>query len=672
MMLRAGSRTAIHASVWGLIAILTIAAATPADARRHASSHRGHSARSHAHHGSGYSPPYSAIVVDANSGATLHESSPDGVRHPASLTKIMTLYLLFEQLNAGKLTLESRIEVSERAASQSPTKLGVPAGGTIAVEDAIKAIVTRSANDIACAIGEKIGGDEDTFAQMMTKKARALGMSQTVYRNASGLPDDEQVTSARDQAVLGRAIQERFPRYYRYFSTRSFTWHGHEIANHNHLLGTVEGVDGIKTGFVHASGFNLVTSVRRNGRHLVAVVMGGSSAGSRDSRMRELISQYISKGSTQHTAAAIAEGARSPVRAAAKMAPAPDGSMTKTADAPFVTASAPSAGAHPAPAVQPTVAQPATAATESQPAASRHPEATVAMLSPLVGSSDDIRPTPVRTLRVRATTIKATSIGSEPEAAHAVVPVTPAPPAAAGPQPEAESVTAAPPAPPAPPVAVARAPAPPAQRAPLVVVARAPAPPVADVVSAPVAPPVAAPAPAPAVEEALEAKPPKIFATASASAPAKPAVVTEVTAALAQVPAAQDVRDAKAPKASATAPTPIPAKPAVVAEAPAAQRSADSTEATPAHEGTTREGWLIQVGALESVMAAKERLGSAQTSAAKILKQADPFTEKVVKGDKTLYRARFAGLDKSQAEAACRALKRSDIPCMLIAAANKN
>jgi D-alanyl-D-alanine carboxypeptidase len=669
MMLRAGSRTAIHASVWGLIAILTIAAATPADARRHASSHRGHSARSHAHHGGGYSPPYSAIVVDANSGATLHESSPDGIRHPASLTKIMTLYLLFEQLNAGKLTLESRIEVSEHAASQSPTKLGVPAGGTIAVEDAIKAIVTRSANDIACAIGEKIGGDEDTFAQMMTKKARALGMSQTVYRNASGLPDDEQVTSARDQAVLGRAIQERFPRYYRYFSTRSFTWHGHEIANHNHLLGTVEGVDGIKTGFVHASGFNLVTSVRRNGRHLVAVVMGGSSAGSRDARMRELISQYISKGSMQHTAAAIAEGVRSPVRAAAKMAPAPDGSMAKAADAPFVTASAPSAGAHAAPAVQPTVGQPATAATESQPAASRHSEATVAMLSPLVGSSDDIRPTPVRTLRVRATTIKATSIGSEPEAAHAVVPVTPA---AADPQPEAESVTAAPPAPPAPPVAVARAPAPPAQRAPPVVVARAPAHPVADVVSTPVAPPVAAAAPAPAVEEALEAKPPKIFATASAPAPAKPAVVTEVAAAPAQVPAAQDVRDTKAPKASATAPTPIPAKPAIVAEAAAAQRSADSTEATPAHEGATREGWLIQVGALESVMAAKERLGSAQTSAAKILKQADPFTEKVVKGDKTLYRARFAGLDKSQAEAACRALKRSDIPCMLIAAANKN
>jgi D-alanyl-D-alanine carboxypeptidase len=665
-MLRAGSRTAIHACVWGLISILAMLAATPADARRHASTHRGH-ARAHAsHHSSGdYSPRYSAIVVDANSGATLHESSPDGLRHPASLTKIMTLYMLFEQLNAGKLTLESKIEVSEHAASQSPTKLGVPAGGSINVEDAIKAVVTRSANDIACAIGEKLGGDEDTFAQMMTKKAHALGMIQTIYRNASGLPNDEQVTSARDQALLGRAIQERFPRYYRYFSTRSFTWHGHEIANHNHLLGSVEGVDGIKTGFVHASGFNLVTSVRRNGRHLVAVVMGGSSAGSRDARMRELISQYISKGSQQHTAPLIAEGARPPVRAAAKVAPAPDGSMAKTAGAPFVTASAPAAALHAAPAAQSAAATPATAAAEAQPAAPRRTEATVAMVSPTVGSSDDIRPIPVRTLRVRATALKATSIGSEAEAAHAVVPVTPA---SATPQPEADAVISTTPAPPA------------------VEAAPAPQPPAPDVVSAPVPAPVvkaaAAPPPAAAIAEAREAKAIKAAAVMPAPAPAKPAIVADAAepqrapapteaAAASAIP---EAREAKAIKAAALMPAPAPAKPAIVAEAAEPRRAAASTEATaapPAHE-TARDGWVIQVGALESVTAAKERLGSAQSSAAKILKQADPFTEKVVKGDKTLYRARFAGLDKNQAEAACRALKRSDIPCMLVAAASKN
>jgi D-alanyl-D-alanine carboxypeptidase len=661
-MLRAGSRTAIHASVWGIISILAMLAATPADARRHATAHKGHGARAHtSHHSSrgGYSPPYSAIVVDANSGATLHESSPDGLRHPASLTKIMTLYLLFEQLNAGKLTLESRIEVSERAASQSPTKLGVPAGGTIAVEDAIKAIVTRSANDIACAIGEKIGGDEETFAQMMTKKARAIGMSQTIYRNASGLPNDEQVTTARDQALLGRAIQERFPRYYRYFSTRSFTWHGHEIGNHNHLLGTVEGVDGIKTGFVHASGFNLVTSVRRNGRHLVAVVMGGSSAGSRDSRMRELISQYISKGSQQRTAPLIAEGARAPARAAAKMAPAPDGSMAKTADAPFVTASAPSAAAHSAPAAQAAaVAQPPAAAAEAQQATPRRTEATVAMVSPLVGSSDDIRPIPVRTLRVRATTIKATSIGSEAEPAHAVVPVTPTQAAA---QPEVDAVTPTPSAPP--PVEARPASAP---------------PPTPDIVSAPVAAPAmevaAAPPPTPAIQEARETKPIKAAAAVTPAPVAAPAVAA--VAASPPAPAIQEARETKPIKAAASvtpAPTPAPIKPAVVADAAEPKQGTSAgAAAAPAREATTRDGWVIQVGALESVSAAKERLGSAQSSAAKILKQADPFTEKVVKGDKTLYRARFAGLDKGQAEAACRALKRSDIPCMLVAAANKN
>ncbi len=166
-----GSRAAIHVFVWGLILVLTVLATTPADARRQ------YSRRGHAHASSSYSPPYSAIVVDANTGATLHESSPDSQRHPASLTKIMTLYLLFEQLEAGKMTLESRIEMSEHCASRAPSKLDIPAGGSIRSEDAIKALVTKSANDVACAIGEAIGGDEETFAALMTKKAHAIGMS---------------------------------------------------------------------------------------------------------------------------------------------------------------------------------------------------------------------------------------------------------------------------------------------------------------------------------------------------------------------------------------------------------------------------------------------------------------------------------------------------------------
>src|SRR6201986_769410 len=217
------------------------------------------------------------------------------------------IYVRVHQIEAKTLTLEPELSMSEHCASRAPTKLGIEPGGTIRSEDAIKALVTRSANDVACAIGEAIGGKEESFATLMTTKAHAIGMSRTVYRNASGLPDDEQVTTARDQATLGRAIQERFPRYYRYFSTASFTFRGHSIANHNHLLGTVEGVDGIKTGYTRASGFNLVTSMRRGNRHLVGVVMGGRSGGSRDAIMRGLLAENLEKAATKRTVAAITE-----------------------------------------------------------------------------------------------------------------------------------------------------------------------------------------------------------------------------------------------------------------------------------------------------------------------------------------------------------------------------
>ena len=205
-------------------------------------------------------------------------SNENGLRHPASITKVMTLYLLFEQLDKGALTLQSQIPISEHAAAQEPSKLGISAGDSLSVEEAIKAIVTRSANDVAVAIAEEIGGDESNFAQMMTRKAHALGMSRTIYRNASGLPNDEQITTARDLTVLARATEERFPKYFHYFSTHEFDYAGEIIGNHNHLLGRVDGVDGIKTGYTRASGFNLLTSVHRDGRSLVAVVMGGRTS----------------------------------------------------------------------------------------------------------------------------------------------------------------------------------------------------------------------------------------------------------------------------------------------------------------------------------------------------------------------------------------------------------
>jgi D-alanyl-D-alanine carboxypeptidase len=244
-----------------------------------------------------YAPPYSELVVDARTGKTLYAVAPDAQRHPASITKVMTLYLLFEELEAGRLSLNSQIKISSWAAKQAPSKLGLNPGDTISVEDAIKAVVTKSANDIAVAIAEQIGGTEQNFADMMTKKAKAIGMTRTVYANASGLPNPRQLTTARDLVTLGKSLQQRFPKYFAYFSLRSFDYDGDTIANHNKLLGRVDGVDGIKTGYTQASGFNLLTSVHQDDRALLAVILGGRSGPSRDRRMAELVDTYIDKAS---------------------------------------------------------------------------------------------------------------------------------------------------------------------------------------------------------------------------------------------------------------------------------------------------------------------------------------------------------------------------------------
>ena len=292
----------------GLLATLTVVGVDWNRAQARSAAHESHKGGAHeAHkegkggrhgvqkhagplHGSSYHPPYAAIVVDDNTDRTIYEVNADEPRHPASLTKIMTLYMLFEQLEAGKLKLDTQLPISAHAASQAPVKLGLKAGQTIAVEDALRAMVTKSANDAACVVAEAIGGgDEAEGARLMTAKARALGMSGTTYVNGSGLPAEEQITTARDQALLGIAIHNRFPNYYAYFSTPSFNWHGREMRNHNGLLGNVRGVDGIKTGYTEASGYNLVASVARDARHIVAVVLGGTSNGQRDNLMRKLI-----------------------------------------------------------------------------------------------------------------------------------------------------------------------------------------------------------------------------------------------------------------------------------------------------------------------------------------------------------------------------------------------
>ena len=574
---RSGLRYCLLASA-AVAAALTITGDV-ADARRHHHSrvHYAHAGHGHGHRHArleDYSPPFASIVVDGNSGTVLQAASADALRHPASLTKVMTLYLLFERLESGRLKLDSELKVSEHASDQAPTKLGLKPGQTISIESAIKGIITKSANDAAVAIAENLGGDEESFAKLMTQKAHALGMAHTIYVNASGLPDDDQVTTARDQAILGRAIQERFPHYYRYFSTESFVYRGEELRNHNHLLGVVEGVDGIKTGFTRASGFNLLTSLHRDGRYLVAVVMGGPSASERDERMRELIGAHIKEAAVRRTAPMIAEAAERRDEAAVKLpAPRPDRIATASLDA-----------------------------------------------RSTAGSNDPIRPLLVKTISYRTVPVQTASLAPMP----ALVPVTANAPA---PAPQVSAV----------------APAAPAQAATRVSIE-----PRAE---------IAAAAPNVTVKVA-QAEPSQATVSEPATARATEVAPTHIPAA--QIPAAQ------------TQPPQLQApqmQPAQIEPAPTESRAAANVSSAPAYSAPPAHnhgGWLIQIGAFDDETEAKQHLTAAQIKVHATLAAKDPFTERVQKGDKALYRARFAGFDKSTAEAACRALKRSDFECMAL------
>ena len=509
-MLRAGVlvQHRLRCGAIGLAILLTAAAiSTDADARGRR--HRHHAAES-------YEPSYSSIVVDANSGAVMQATNADSLRHPASLTKIMTLYLLFERLEAGKIKLNTELPVSAHAAAQAPSKLGLKPGQSIEVGTAIRAIVTKSANDVAVTVAEALAGDEPDFAKLMTAKAHALGMTHTTYRNASGLPEDQQITTARDQAILGRAIQDRFPKYYHYFSTRTFAFRGKMMRNHNHLLGTVDGVDGIKTGYIHDSGFNIITSVHRGNRHIVAVVFGGRTAEARDARVRSMIDNNINIAALKRTAPPVLEGWQT---AGTRAKDAKDSKENVAAAAP----------------------------------APHH-------IEPALGSTDPIKPNPVKTFTMQLGAMRTASLWPLPPDRRKLMPA----PATASPI----SITT------------------------MAIVKRDPPPP---------------PGAKPGVLGVLPAK----LASAGDGAPV------------------------------ATGATELATKP----------RSG---------------GWMIQVGAFPDESEAKQRLVAAQGKAKDQLGQADPFTERVAKGDKSLYRARFAGLDKDQAQTACKHLRRSEIPCMLL------
>ena len=556
-----------------------------------------------------YNPPFSTIIVDANSGATLQANNADAQRFPASLTKVMTLYVLFERLESGKMKLDTMMPVSEYASEQAPTKLGLREGEQLKVEDAIKGLITRSANDASVVIAEAISGDVDEFARLMTRKARALGMSRTTYTNPNGLPDPAQVTTARDQALLGRAIQDRFPRYYKYFATNSFHYRGKAIRNHNKLLGRVEGVDGIKTGFTRASGFNLTTSIKRGNHHLVGVVLGGRSGGSRDAIMRNLLAEHLERGATKRTVAMITENGAAPVAYAQADAPMSkpeikpvesrtvelkptvaaatvdyegEGIPVRREIAPVQVASA---GPEPVAAAAAPAQQAVAAATPQQRMAPlTNGVVSAQTLAPIPGSTEPMTPVRVKTLQVKAGPIKVASAG----------------PTQIVPQP--------------------------AQAQP-VVTSAVETPKSNAVAKADLAPLAPHHGKGQGVLGTLSGNA-MAYAEPAPRAPANPAPVLAVAAAQPQA-APQPARQAEAPK-------------------------------PPIRPGS----WIIQVGALESEAEARTRLSEAREHARAVLGKAEPFTETVAKGDKQLYRARFAGfVDKDKAEAVCKTLKRSELPC---------
>ena len=255
---------------------------------------------------------YASIVIDASNGRVLHAENPDRKAYPASLTKIMTLYMVFEALENGALTMNSKLKVSRRAARMPPSKLGLRAGQTIKVKDAMLALMTKSANDVAVTVAEALGGTESNFARLMTRQARALGMSRTTFRNASGLPNGKQLSTARDMSKLARIVLRKFPKYYKYFSTRSFTYRGRAYNNHNKLLKSFLGTDGIKTGYTHASGFNLVASAVRDRRRLIGVVFGGKTGRSRDKHMKTLLTRAFAKAGKRGVTALVSAPRRKP------------------------------------------------------------------------------------------------------------------------------------------------------------------------------------------------------------------------------------------------------------------------------------------------------------------------------------------------------------------------
>jgi D-alanyl-D-alanine carboxypeptidase len=554
---------------------------------------------------------HASLVIDANSGSVLHAQAADEPRYPASLTKMMTLYMAFELVDMGRLSYASKIKVSENAAAAAPSKLDLDAGTEIQLIDAMRALVTKSANDMAIAIAEHIGGSEANFARLMTEKARRIGMASTTFRNASGLPDPGQVTTARDMATLALRLQDDFPRHYPLFSLRSFTYKGDSYRNHNTLLFSYQGTDGIKTGYTRASGFNLVASVKRDRRHVVGIIFGGSSAASRNAQLRSLLTRALARAATAKTrkpvlAAGPQPASRAKPRAVVAAAPSPTppaiparpevkvrmAELGQEKASPSAAQAATDGASAPAP-VAIDIARVRTVLVAPRPPAGGG--------APVAGSAEGTGFAATPTLS-RAAAGEATSLARLPAADSRETKDAAAEPRARAPSNFEELLSSL-------------------------------------ALNVPAKPEAAAASP-PRVEDAPRPIPVAAVAEASGTVPgARPTSLQEQAANLARglpargVPPAPPVRLARAEPAAAAAPT----------------------------KGTYR----IQVGAFATGAEAEGRLALVRQRASELVAARSSEVQPVQKGARQLYRARFSGFDASAAASACLALRRHKIECLV-------
>ena len=563
---------------------------------------------------------HAAFVIDANTGDVLRAEQADEPRYPASLTKMMTLYLAFEAIEAGRASYTTRIGISQEAASQAPTKLDLDPGETIQLIDAMKALITKSANDMAVAIGEHLAGSHGRFAELMTEKARRLGMSSTTFRNANGLPDPGQITTARDMVTLGLRLHDDFPTHYQLFAIKSFSYGRSSYRNHNNLLFNFQGTEGIKTGYTRASGFNLVASVRRGSRHVIGAIFGGTTASRRDDGMRLMLSHALIKASplkTRKPAPVLVAQLRPAERPQPRPAPAPRPAL-EVAVAPEPRAKV----------ADPVVADPVVAARRVGSAGdapsndARAPGQIVAVVPaanpaapalPAVPPVEAARQSPVKidVARVKPVMVPLRSRAEPTAAPTQVAQITPAKPAS-----PPQSL---------PSLSIGFAPEP-AAFAP----ARAPSP----------VPKTAAPAPGAA---------PSTLAQQAANLARGGPPVTQPPASQ-TAPHVQFAQAGSGPRFNLSGPqqAPQPASAQVAGIAPG--------------------GFEVQIGAYGSAAEAERALTSTRASAADLLAARTQRTVAVQKESRQFYRARFAGFDSKAAAATCLELRRRQIDCFVMKA----